>query len=283
MARIKLGWLTFPVLSSWIAFLPGQLHAQLTEKQLLDLIATQSLREARLRVNEVAARYPDSPVALYFQALLESDANKAIEKYKRITERHPESVYSVKATYRLGQFYFARGFYYSARKYFLDVVQKQAPRAMLDGARYSAAKCLYAAGKLDSARSELEALRQTTTSQLYIALIDEDLQALRERATLNAAISEGASGSHTESGTGKIYTIQIGSYQQYENALSQKKYFSLLGYPVEIRTFERGEATFYRVLIGKFSSREVADRFGRAFKKKFAMNYRIVKLQSSRK
>ncbi|RMD99974.1 MAG: hypothetical protein D6814_04545 [Calditrichaeota bacterium] len=266
--------LSLAILAAFYNNLPGQIN----EKQLLELMAKDDVATARQKVEEAVKRYPHSPVALYFQALLEVDAVRALELYKSLVKRFRSSEYAVKSLYRIGQFYFARGFYYSARKYFLDVIRTEPNSDLADKATYFAAKCLFAAGKRDSARQEFIQLKRHHPPQLLIALIDEDLATLNssgpDRYAAPAAQTPGINDAQTGG-----YTVQIGSYLREENARSQKKYFALLGYPVEIKEIKKNSATYYRVFIGRFSEKAKAKKFAQAFKQKFGLKTHIVELK----
>jgi cell division protein FtsN len=80
----------------------------------------------------------------------------------------------------------------------------------------------------------------------------------------------------------KRYTIQIGAYSRYGNAESQKKYFSLRGYSVEIVRAKVNRRYFYKVYIGRFASESEAEKFGSTFKNKHGLQYRIVKRRAEK-
>ena len=258
------------------SFFAIPIFAQITEKQLIDILAREPLAEARRKIDELATRHPDSPAVLYMQASITEDAQKAFERYKALAQKFPRNPYGVKAAYRIGQFYFARGFYYTARKYFQDVALAAPSPRLKDMAQYYAAKCLFAAGKRDSAKAEWQRLKQTTRSQLLLALLEDDLRAFNPGGTARLQ-SNGASAALLSDARTPQYAIQIGSFRKRENAESQKKYFGLLGYPVEIQVIERKKKPFYRVVIGQFENRDTAKKFGEAFKQKFQISYQIIK------
>ncbi len=252
-------------------------NAQITEKQLIDLIARENLTRTRLKIDDLARRYPDSPVVLFMQASFTENAQKAFELYKKLTQKFPNTRYGVKATYRIGQFYFARGFYYTARKYFQEVIHSPYNIGLKEMAQYYAAKCLFAAGKRDSARAEWLRLKQITQSQLLIALIEDDLR-YYESKDRPESVMDGLAAHLPPVASPPRFAVQIGAYRNRENAESQKKYFGLLGYPVEIQEIVHKKKTQYRVILGEFHDRETAKKFGEAFKKKFQLSYHIIKL-----
>ncbi|MDQ7054903.1 MAG: SPOR domain-containing protein [candidate division KSB1 bacterium] len=252
-------------------------RAQITEKQLIDLLARENLTRARLKINDLARRYPNSPAMLFMQASFTENAQEALELYKKLTQKFPNTRYGIKATYRIGQFYFARGFYYMARKYFKEVVRSPYNSGLKEMAQYYAAKCLFAAGKRDSARAEWLRLKQISQSQLLIALIEDDLRYFESRDRPESVV-DGLGVYPPSVATQPRFAVQIGAYRKRENAESQKKYFGLLGYPVEIQEIVHKKKTQYRVILGKFHDRETAKKFGEAFKKKFQLSYHIIKL-----
>ncbi len=246
--------------------------SQINEKQILDLIAQNDLARAQKMVEEVWRRHPDSPAAHYYRALLIADAQKAFEAYQLVSDRFPDTVWGRKSAFRLAQFYFARGFYFTARKYFLDIARRDSG-PLGQRARYYAAKSLFAAGKRDSARTELRTLQRQTESQLLQALIEEDLHWYDENRNLPGPVPLRPLARQQQ-----LFVLQIGSYRQKENAESQMKYFGLLGYPVQVESVQKKGKTYYRVLLGKFATRATAKRFGEAFKKRYGLSFRILPL-----
>jgi tetratricopeptide (TPR) repeat protein len=249
---------------------------QLTEKQILDLIAKEGIAVARSRVQRVAWKYPASPAVAYFAAILEENGSRAYERYRQVVARFHGSNYAARALYRMAQYNFAKGNYFTARKQFLDLKRIYPDFALNETAVYYAAKCLFAAGEVDSAAAELVRLARQAHSQLIINLASEDLEILQQRTGMVRSGRETAMPLAPGAPDETLYSVMIGSYSERENAESQKQYFALMGYPVEVKEVYQKKRTDYLVLIGRFKSKAEAERFGAAFKSRFGLKYRIV-------
>lgn len=272
----------FAAIAVLSAILPFSLTAQITETQLLDLIARNDLETARAKVEQVARRFPTAPMTLYFKALLQTDASEAIELYRKIAKEHRESEFAPRAIYRMAQFYFARGFYHSARKNFLDAAEIVPGSSLAQKARYYAAKSLFAAGLYDEARKELRHIKDQSTSQLILSLASEDLENLSAKTKeKNAPFGPASVPVAKSAENGAYFSVQIGAFRNFDNASSQKKYFELLGYPVSVKQIVDRKITYYRVLIGKFRTRELAKDFAERFERSHKLKYQIIQLEEA--
>lgn len=253
---------------------------QLTEKQILDLIAKDGIAVARTRLQRAAWQYPNSPAVAYFSAVLEEDGSLAYGRYQKVVARFKSSNYAARALYRMAQYNFARGNYFTARKQFLNLKQLFPTSALSETAEYYATKCLFAAGKVDSARAELVILAREARSQLIINLAREDLEVLQQKKDVGMTSREIAAPLAPGTVAAEIYSVLIGSYSERGNAESQKQYFALMGFPVEVEEVYKKKRTDYLVLIGRFKSKAEAERFGAAFKSRFGLKYRIVNVSA---
>lgn len=248
---------------------------------------------------EIAARHiknamkahPNSAEAKFFLSLFEDNAENAVKQYRDMILLHKNSKYAPLAYFRIAQYYFAKGYYFSARKTFLEFA-KWYPRSVLaERARYFAAKCLALSGKLDAAQIELRksiaALKQPELLQLAredLALLELKVKRRRRPDKRNEPVAAGA-GSRNVKKTpvqsrllAEHFAVQIGAYSDLRNAESQRKYFSLLGYKPEIAKIMRNGKTYYRVYVAKFATLNEAESYGRTFQKKYRLKYRIANL-----
>lgn len=262
-----------------ILFSEQIIFAQSEETEILALIANADTEGAKKKVDELSRRQPGTAKALYFKALIEKDAEQAIKIYNDILLLHRNSEYAPKAHYKVALYYFTKGFYFSARKNFLDVVKKYPRSQISDEASYYASKCLLVTGKPDSARMELKSIIAQNVSTTVRELVTEDLKILEPE--LNETPAEvnlpSPSQPSNHSNAKKNYTIQIGAYSRHENAESQKKYFELQGYQIEVVRERVNRRYLYKVYIGRYENQDEAERYARNIKNKYGLSYRIVK------
>lgn len=246
-----------------VALTPAAGRAQIADEHVLKLLTQYNLATARDMAIERYREQPSSSRAAYTRALLTEDGEAAVERLDQLLLLFRQAEESDRATYRLAQYYFARGLYYSARKYFLDV-KRRYPRSPLCGpAQYFAAKAWLAAGEVDSARSELEAYTNVFSRTWMARLAQEDLDYIKLENAQPTPVAP------------LPFTVQIGAYRQRQNALKQATTISALGYPVEVRERRQGREELHLVWVGSFATRDEAARYGNQLQRKIGGAFQI--------
>lgn len=150
--------------------------SQITEEEILALMAENDLLLARERVQQARREAPTSAMLAYYSALLEEDADAAASSFLDFNKRFGDSAYGDDALYRLGQYYFARGNYSRSRQYFGELMSKPAGSPLAPAAQYLAAKTLLLSGDLFGAKGELEIIARQFPNTWMAKLAQEDLQ-----------------------------------------------------------------------------------------------------------
>lgn len=245
--------------------------AQENDTNLLRILKTYNEAELTDRISAIAKRYDGTAVALYLDAVIERDANLAVEKYFQLLTKFPDSEYSEAALFKVGQYHFSRGLYVSARKYFLQLIEDFPKSHSTDEAMYYAAACLFAVRNYESCRSELRNfLRQNPGSPLR-KVAEQDLDEI-DSQTSHVGVDRNQP---TPKMSGK-FTLQVGAFNQINNALNLRNYLSKLGLPVELREKNERNETMYLVWLGSFETEREAREFGETFKEEHGKPYRIV-------
>ncbi|MFQ5864106.1 MAG: SPOR domain-containing protein, partial [bacterium] len=247
-----------------------KLYSQIPDFDLHRHLRDGSFEDVKQKVKLFAEKNKGTGSALYLEAVIETDAEKAVENYERLLTRFPKSELADDALYRIAQYHFSRGLYVSARRHFLDLAETYPESPFVDDARYFAAACLFAAEKYKSCHAELTSLLLKYPRSPFAKLAKEDLKEIK-------SVQKGVeldSKTHLDESKGK-YTLQIGAFTKINNALNQRNYFSKFGLPVEIREKNEAGVTFYLVWLGAFKTRSAASAYGMKFKKKYGKPYRI--------
>ncbi len=151
-------------------------YSQISEEEILALIAANDLALARERVQEMRRTTPASALAAYYSAALEDDADAAASAFLDFVKRFEDSAYMDRARYRLGQYYLTRNNFNRSRQYFVEVANKHAGSALNPAAQYYAAKALLLAGDLYGAKAELENVVRRHAGTWPAKFAQEDLQ-----------------------------------------------------------------------------------------------------------
>lgn len=236
-----------------LILLPAVLPAQISESEILSLLAANDLPTARERVRAAYRQSPNSAVAAFYDASLEEDAETALARFQQLVKKFGSSEYAMRAQYRVGQYYFARGSYYRAREAYLALAKTHPASPLAASAEYHAAKALAILGESEKAREELTAFLQNYPAASLAAMAREDLESLPPASPAHAERRAKAAQI--------AYTVQTGAFTQRSNAISQQKIFTKAGYKTEINEKRDGRKKYYVVWVGKFASRDEARAF----------------------
>lgn len=238
--------------------------------ELERLLRTQDAEMLRSKVQSLISRYRGTAFALYVDALTETEAKRAVEKYDELVDKFPNSRYASEALIKVGQYYFSRGLYISARRKFLEFIDNYPKSIYIHDARYFALASLCATKKDEACYAELKKFLIENSRSPFARLAKEDLNALRQMTKADAESNVLTTNTQGE------YTVQIGAFSQVNRALNLKNYCLKLGLPVEIREKNRGNKTMYLVWVGSFTTESAAMIFGKRFKEEHGKPFRIV-------
>jgi septal ring-binding cell division protein DamX len=242
---------------------PSASHAQITEGEILKLLAQYDLPTARQKVDEIYRQRPSSATAAYWRALITEDGEESAELFDELILRFRSSDYADRAAYRLAQYHFARGQYHTAQKYFSDVRRRYPQSALRGAAHYFAAKSWLAAGETDSALTELTACAAAYAGTWIASLAREDLDHFAPEDLQKAQVALAK------------FTVQVGAYANRDNALKQVDKLKGMKYPAEVYERQQQKGKLFVVWVGSFTNREEAVRYGEELRKKLGGPFQI--------
>ena len=245
---------------------------------LLWLLEENRIEEIKQKIPEVQRRYPDSPTVLYITALLETDAKKAVDLYRKIYENHPQNRFADDALLRLGQYDFAQGLYVGAVKKFSTLIRKYPDSQLCDDALYMKVQCFQAQSLPDSTASVLKILLEDFSRSPFAKMAREELRnGGQQWANGNINNQSRPEIEDSASEDDAKYSIQVGAFKNSKNAERLQRAIQKDDFFVEIRTKEKGSDTYYLVWVGKFSSESEGLEFGQDFRKRYGLPFRVVK------
>lgn len=259
----------FVVIITFVFFGHAPLLAQNGHFNLDELLKNNKPDEIRQRVQSEIRKNKGTPLGLYLEAFLETDAAKAVEIYQKVLRKFPGSREAEAALHKTAQYYFSRGLYVTARKHFLELIERYPKSEYVDDSMYSGAACLYAAGKYRSCYVELNNFLIKNPNSPLRPLALDDLKELRGK-------TGDTRGMERASKSGGKYALQIGAFSKRANADKLMSYCETLGLPVEIHERKGKSKTLYLVWLGSFESAEDSRTFGDKFKREHGKPYRVV-------
>jgi len=266
-----------------LLMISGSIEAQDLEKELISWIEKHSKEELKNKLDTIKKKHPNSAVLLFLEAYVEENGERAVELYKQLLAKYPDSKFTDNALLKLGQYYYAIGSYVAARQYLDNMVDQFPGSPLLPEAKYLAARCLIATGYYVSAEQELKEIMKQYSKSPFKNHAREELVSLDELAKQDdnpPRIHDAAANSdlpfESRSRNGK-YTIQIGAFHDQNNASRQKELYAGRGYLTSIETKSVSNSILYLVWIGEFDTEEQAARFGEVFKNLHGVSFHVVR------
>jgi tetratricopeptide (TPR) repeat protein len=261
----------------------GSVGAQDFEDDLVSWLEKHSKEELKSRLETIKKKYPNSAVLIFLEAYVEEDGDRAVDLYKQLVEKFPGSKFTSNALFKLAQYYYAVGSYVSARQYVDNLVDQFPGSPLVPEAKFLAARCLIATGYYVAAEEELKDIIKKYSKSPCKNYAKAELTSLNEleKQSINPPQSENVPTDFKQpienfAGNGK-YTIQIGAYQDKNNALKQKDLYSQQGYLASVETKYVNNSLLYLVWIGDFETEDQAARFGEVFKNLHGISFHVVK------
>ncbi|MCA9732404.1 MAG: SPOR domain-containing protein [Deferribacteres bacterium] len=275
LTKLNLVYLCFFLINQFV-------YAQLSEKQILNIVASEDLQTARARLEAIAKHYPSSPDVIYLQSLLTENGEKALKNYTQLYSHNKSSRYAPDIIYKIAQFNYAKGDYNRARIFFSHIVLDYPNSELTTKAQYFAAKMVLALSKFEQAKEELKDVLKEAKDQEIAALAREDLLYIEQLSTMEEAKKDETQENREEQEpvqeqNNVRYAVQIGAFGSKENAISQRDYYARLGYAAEILVLKTRNGLLYRVILGRFATELEARRFGKQINSLHNIKYRILK------
>ncbi len=208
------------------------LYTQPNINHYLKMVAAGKIDEVKMLLPDLLASYPDDPGVKLLHGVVIDDAFKALEIYKDIVKKNPDSQWAENAYWRIIQFYAVIG----------DTAQAQ----------------LY-----------LEKFRQSIPSSEYLAPSTDIVTSARKIAKLNTRSSQPSTSptksppaSKTESQEQtktEYYGLQVAIYRSIEKAQAEKDNYLKQRLYTEVIEKIVDDEIMYAVVIGNYTSRQSAE------------------------
>jgi TolA-binding protein len=109
--------------------------------------------KAHKKLSAHLASHPDSPRALFYLGRTETDGAQAQELFRMLMAKHPKHELADDALFQIAQYYYARGFYVTARQHFLRLLDTYPQSNLADRALYRLGLTLLATDEFEAART----------------------------------------------------------------------------------------------------------------------------------
>ena len=243
------------------------------EKELRE---STSASEFRKKVEQFISGNPNTVEAIFFKGLIEPDAEKSIDAYNKVLEQFPKSEYAEKSLFKLGQYYYSRGLYVSARTNFLKLLNDFPDSGYAEQSAYFAASCLCASRQIEQCSVELKQFMMEYKDSELRNLAQLDYEELKPVAQVpQTEIAE----PELKFNENAKYTLQMGVFTKPNNALNYRNFFTRLNLPAVVRERKMKNKPIYFVLLGSFQDKESAEESGKKLQERHGKPYRIVEIK----
>jgi tetratricopeptide (TPR) repeat protein len=265
---------------------PEIASSQIAEAEILSLLAENQIAVAQVRVKTAYQKDPNSPIAAYYRALFEENAEAAISSFQDVSKRFKSSEYAERALYRLGQYHFARGSYMRARQFFQELAANNPHSAFAAPAQYFAAKALLISGQPEQAQQELQAVVQAHSGTWMGDFAREDLDRMPDAIPAKAGVATAESGRKPEEENKPApaqkneelrYAVQVGAFTEKQKARDLERRFKGSGYKSEVHQRKEGARNYFLVWVGSFPHRDEARKCADELRKRYNAKSHVVR------
>jgi len=255
----------------WLLLLASAAGAQSEIKRLESAWKEDRLSEINQALPEAVQKYPNHPTVLFFEAVMNPNAEEAAKIYRRIYSEFKTSEWADDALFHAADYCYARGQYSEARGLYSLLMKSYGQSYWRDDARYLAAQCFWAEGKTDSAQWMFGQLIKNSPRSALADLAVQDLETNSWKV-----IPEKPSAPPPVAVQADYFAIQVGAFAVRDNAVSILKGLEKVGYRGEIVEKQVRSRTFWAVWIGQFKDRESAEDYAKRFIIKLTKEYQVV-------
>jgi len=119
----------------------------------LTLFEAGEYAKAHEKLSAYLASHPDSPEALFYLGRTERDGARAQELFRMFSAKYPKHELADDALFQIAQYYYARGFYVTARQHLLRLLETYPESNLGDRALYRLGLTFLATDEFEAARA----------------------------------------------------------------------------------------------------------------------------------
>ena len=229
----------------------------------LSLIDEGNSKGVKENLPELTSKYPDDPGVMFLKALLTEDGDSAIEQYKYIIKKYPESEYAPDCAMKIGEYFYARGLYTQSSNLLKNMPAKYPRYKDMQRLTDLMINSFNAIGEADSAKYYGLIIKSMFPS--IEANIDEK----------NNMLSQVYKFKNNKKIRGP-FVVQIGAFSSKKNAERLRLQVRQLGHDVSINKVDSNGKTFFAVRLNSYKTKQKAEEIGRGIKSKLGVNYRVL-------
>jgi cell division septation protein DedD len=230
--------------------------------ECLRMVAEGRVSEVKMMLPDLLVEYPDDPGVQLVHAVVLDDAYKAIEKYKMIISKYPESPWADDAYWRIIQFYAVLGDTTQAQSNLTKLRQNYpsseylAPASDVVASSVRIARMGTKSVPAPQPTAKPAAVAATPASPATPAKTEEKKPEVKPDAA-KADPSKASPAAKPSANTS--YGLQVGIYKTKDKAVAEKNNFLKMRLRTEVYDKVVDGETMYAVVVGNYSSKQAAE------------------------
>ncbi len=134
----------------------------------LALFEAGEYTKAHEKLSAYLASHPDSPSALFCLGRTETDGAQAQELFRMFLAKHPKDALADDALFQIAQYYYARGFYVTARQHLLRLLDTYPQSNLVDRALYRLGLTFLATDEFEAARTRFARMMERHSESPWV-------------------------------------------------------------------------------------------------------------------
>jgi len=220
------------------------------------------LKDSLIDINQIDSKHLNQPEYLFLNALIDSDGESALKKYKDFYNQYPSHIYADNAVFEVGSYFYTKGYYVKSSQWYKKIPIYYHDSELLDQSIDMFFKTLEISNASDSIK-----YYQNIFSKLYPIFDNND--------TSNEYIS---TLDQKEKKYDQKYTIQIGAFKEYPRAESRLYMLRDIGFGVVIEETIINNEPFFVIREGRYSTKKSAEKIASRIKARTGIKCIIIEL-----
>ncbi len=220
------------------------------------------LKDSLIDLNKIDLKYSNQPEYLFLNALIESDGESAINKYKDFYNKYPLHTYADNAVFEVGSYFYTKGYYVKSSQWYKKIPIHYHDSELLNQSLDMFFKTLEISNSSDSVN-----YYKNIFSKLY-PIVENDKISKEYISTLD----------QKEKRYDQKYTIQIGAFKEYPRAESRLYMLREIGFGVVIEETMIDNEPFFVIREGQYSTRKSAEKIASRIKARTGIKCMIIEL-----
>ncbi len=217
-------------------------------------------------LKELTSKYPNDSGVLYLKAVLTQNGDSAIEQYKNLLKKFPDSKYAPLSAMKIGEYFYARGLYTQSANLFKNIPFRYPRFNDMQRLTDLMINSFNAIGEADSARHYALLINSMFPN------VEADIDLTKNK---NEPLAQVFGFNKKKSALGP-YVIQVGAFSTLDNAKRLKLQISQLGHDVSINNVDSNGKRLFAVRVNRFKSKKRAQNIGQDIKSKIGVDYRVL-------